>query len=212
MIRTGVVTLGTVKAVAYREKLPSGGSAVVIILEGSQQPGIASISKKTGEAVPAANSPKDIPQEAFKEAMELTAGMPYKKLGKVKYENAAAAEEPAVEAEAEELHEEEVIVDSKDYQKIVDHYTDKNGKLSYDLLNKDMIQTAHSSKVVREMIEEHKTEEEIATYVAGAKFRSITGDHELSDAQVEQILALLDEVSPKGVLKEFNADIRRQLS
>ena len=45
----------------------------------------------------------------------------------------------------------------------------------------------------------------------GTKFRNITGDPELTDAQVLIITELLDEMSPKGVFKEFNSEIRKSL-
>jgi len=38
----------------------------------------------------------------------------------------------------EEILEEDIIVDSNEYQAIVALYTDYDGKLSYDLLNKDL--------------------------------------------------------------------------
>ena len=55
------------------------------------------------------------------------------------------------------------------------------------------------------------TIKEVADYVAGTKFRTLTGNRNLTDAQVGKIVELLDEVSPKGVFKEFNAEIRRSL-
>ena len=158
MVRTITIPLNNGKGAVYRVKLPSGGSSVVVLLEGISQPGMASISKTSGDPIPADNTPKDLyPLELFKEAIALTAGFPYKKLGSVILKNGTAEEEPA----AEETTAEEVIVDSDDYKKIVDAYTDKNGKLSYALLNKDMIQLAHSSNVVTKMAEEGKSVEEI---------------------------------------------------
>ena len=47
--------------------------------------------------------------------------------------------------------------------------------------------------------------------ITGTKFRNITGDPELTDAQVLIITELLDEMSPKGVFKEFNSEIRKSL-
>lgn len=209
MIRTSVVELSTIDGVAYRTKLPAGGSGIVILTEGEKQPGIASISKTSGEAIPAKNNPKGVyPQEAFDEAIALTTGLPYKKLGPVKYTKRKAVEE-APEAASEP---EEVVVDSAEYEKIVEKYTDKNGKLSYELLNKDMIKFLHSSSTARQMVADQKTPEEIRLYVAGSKFRSITGNHELTDEQVEKIAELLDEVYPKGVFKEFNDEIRKGLA
>jgi len=116
------------------------------------------------------------------------------------------------EAPAEgEAVEEEIVVDSTDYQKIVDHYTDKNGKLSYQLLNKEMIQFAHRSSRVRKMLSDGVSEDAIRLYIAGVRFRSITEDPGLTDAQVLAITELLDEVSPKGVFKELNSEIRKEL-
>ncbi len=203
MIRTDVVTLSTIDGVAYRQKLTAGGSGIVILKRGAKQPGIASISKTSGEAILTANTSKKLyPEKAFKEAIELTAGMPYHRLGKVELPDAPAA--PAEEEKAEE-----VLVDGKEYQAIVDKYTDKGGKLSYALLNKDLIKFAHSSSIVRKMCEEGKKPEKIRQYALGAKFRNITGNEKLTDAQVKKIVELLDEVSPKGVLTEFNAELRK---
>ena len=85
MVRTNVVALNSVPGVAYRQKLPAGGSGIVILREDFEQPGIASISKTSGEAIPSTNTPKELyPQEAFQEAISLTAGLPYKKQGAVK--------------------------------------------------------------------------------------------------------------------------------
>ncbi len=208
MIRTTVVKLTVIKAVAYRQKLPSGGAGIVIIREDAAQPGIASISKTSGEAVPSANTPKrKYPQKAFEEAIALTAGLPYKLLGSVQYKGEDVTEEPAPKEEKPE----EVIVNGADYQKIVEKYTDKTGKLSYALLNKDLIKFAHSSSVVRTMIEESAKPKDISMYAVGKKFRTITGDEKLTNAQVSKMVDLLDDVSPKGVLKEFNDEIRRAL-
>ena len=45
----------------------------------------------------------------------------------------------------------------------------------------------------------------------GAKFRTITGNGDLIDEQALKMAELLDEVSPKGVFKELNAEIRAKL-
>ena len=206
MIRTKVVDLTSVKGIAYRQKLPSGGSGIVILREGVAQPGIASISKTSGEAILTANTPADMyPQEVFREAMALTAGLPYKKLGRVELTEEGPAEEPAVE----EKTAEEVAVDSEEYGKIVEKYSDKDGRLSYGLLNKEMIRFATSSSIVRKMIEEGESDDRIRLYIAGSKFRKIAGNPGLSDEQVLKIAELLDEVSPKGVFKEFNGQLRK---
>ena len=57
------------------------------------------------------------------------------------------------------------VIDSAEYQKIVDQYTDKNGKLSYELLNRDLIKAAggivegadiRGARLMRKMNEDEK--------------------------------------------------------
>ena len=74
-----------------------------------------------------------------------------------------------------------------------------------------MIKFSHSSSVARSMVEKKASVDEICLYVVGTKFRGITGNHKLSDDQVLKMIALLDEVSPKGVLTEFTEEIRKSL-
>ena len=213
MIRTNSVTLSVMPALAYRQKLTSGGSSIVILRADATQPGIATISKTSGEPIIAANTPADLyPVEAFAEAMELTAGMPYRKQGKPRI---VAQDLQQVEIEPEpadeELPEAAVVIDSDEYQAIVDAFTDKKGRLSYDLLNKELIQFAHESEMVRRMVEAQDPEDRIRLYVVGTKFRNVTGNKDLTDEQVLKMAELLDEVSPKGVFKDLTADIRAQL-
>lgn len=210
MIRTNVVKLTVIPAVAYRRKLPSGGSSIVIVRADYSQPGIASISNKTGEAILAANTPeKQYPREAFREAMQLTNGMPYRKQGSIKLTEEMLVAE--VKDEAEEQQPQEVVLDSASYQKIIDTYTDKAGKLSYDLLNKDLIKFAHYSSIVREMVNDKVSVDKIRLYVVKNKFANITGNYDLSDEEVLKIVEMLDDVSPKGVFKNLNEEIRKLL-
>lgn len=208
MIRTEIVNLTVIEAVAFRQKLTAGGSGVTILRHDIDQPGIASISKTSGEAIPSANTPTDLyPQEAFKEAIQLTAGMPYKKRGGVRLEK-KKVKEVAPET-SQEVPEEEVLIDSSEYKKLVDQYSDKNGKLSYELLNRDLIRFAHSSKTVRTMLGEGAAVKKLRTYIVSSKFRSVIGNNKLTEAQVMKMADLLDEVSPKSVFKSLNGELRR---
>ncbi|MBQ1589100.1 MAG: hypothetical protein II106_00110 [Oscillospiraceae bacterium] len=105
----------------------------------------------------------------------------------------------------------EAVVDSAEYQRVVDAYSDKDGRLSYTLLNKDLIQTAKASGQVRLMIEDHASLEEIRLQVVKAKLRSVSRNPALTDEQVQLMIELLDEISPKGVLKPLNEEIRKWL-
>ena len=207
MIRTNVVKLTVLSAFAYREKRKDGGSSIVILRPGASQPGIAGIDKRTGNAMPTVNTNKKLyPPEAFEEAIKLTFGLPYSKQKSVKI-----TDDMFTEVKEEEPEPADVIVDTADYQKIVEHYTDKDGRLSYDLINKELIRFAHSSSIVRRMIDDQRSAAHIRDYIVRNKFRNISGNEDLSDAQVDKIVELLDEVSPKGIFKELNAEIRKML-
>lgn len=211
MIRTSTVQLTTISAVAYRQKLVSGGAGITIWGNNVRQPGLASISKTSGEAIPTANTPLEYyPPEAFTEAIKLTAGLPYKNLGKVQLPEGLAVE-PEEAEEAPAQPEIEAVIDSAEYQRVVDAYSDKDGRLSYTLLNKDLIQTAKASGQVRLMIEDHASLEEIRLQVVKAKLRSVSRNPALTDEQVQLMIELLDEISPKGVLRPLNEEIRKWL-
>ncbi len=210
MIRSNVVRLTSMQAVAYRQKLPSGGSGIVILKKGISQPGIASISKSSGEAILTTNTPvNEYPQEAFAEAIALTNGMPYRKLGGVKYVDEVVAEN---DDETVEAVPEESIVSMEEYQAIIATYTNKDDKFSYDLLNKDLIKLANSNKQVQAMIADGSEEEDICVCLAGIRFRDLTGNAEITDEQVKSIVVMLDEIYDKGVFKELKSELRKMLS
>lgn len=208
MIRTKIVELSTIEAAAYRQKLKNGKSGVVIMRYDTAQPGLASLNRGTGEPDPAGNTNLELfPLMAFKEALELTSGLPYSRRGGVKL--SGKPEEPGTE---EESPEELATVDSAEYEAIVQAYTNKKGELSYDLLNKDFIQFAKSSKIVNEMIANGASEMEIRDHIVKVKLESLTGNRDLTDTQTQRIIDMLDEVSPRHVFRELNAEIRKMLS
>jgi hypothetical protein len=100
---------------------------------------------------------------------------------------------------------------SANYAAIVKAYTNRNGELSYELLNKALIQAAHENPFVAEMKGKGASVEEIRDHVVKANFEAITGNRSLSEADVQRIVAMLDEMSPRSVLREFSEDLRRRL-
>lgn len=208
MIRTKIVELSTIEAAAYRQKLKDGKSGIVILRYDTSQPGLASVDKRTGTAEPSANTNIEMfPPEAFQEALELTSGMPYSRRGAVKLSsNLETVDEE--EASSEEL----ATVDSAEYEAIVKAYTNKKGELSYELLNKDFIQFAKSSKIVADMVANRASVDDIRDHVIRVKLESLTGNRELSVAQTKRIIEMLDEISPRYVFRELNDEIIRMLS
>lgn len=208
MIRTRIVELTTLEAIAYRCKLRGGQVGLVIQRADLAQPGLATLNRDTGDADIAANvPPAHYPEAAFAEALELTQGLPYTARGKLKVVPEREAAEEIVETA-----EESAAVCSREYAAVVAAYTDKRGLLSYELLNKDFIQFAKSSKVVEGLVAEGASVEAIRDHVARARLEQLTGNRDLSDAQIAAIVALLDEVSPRSVFREFTAEIRKLLA
>jgi len=207
--------------VAYRQKLRGGQSGVVILRPDTAQPGLALLNHQSGQPDPAANTPAALyPLEAFQEALELTSGLPYSSRGPVRSPAAVpgAPVAAAVEASAApELAEEPsgadlATVNSADYQAIVKAYTNKKGEISYELLNKALIQAARSNPYVSELAARSATEAEIRDHVVKANFEAVTGNRAISQAEVNAILELLDAVSPRSVLRELNEELRRILA
>jgi hypothetical protein len=222
VIRTRLVELSSLEAVAYRQKLRGGQAGVAILRQDSAQPGLALLNRNSGQADLAAHTPAALfPAEAFQEALELTAGLPYSSRGPVRSPAAVtgaavaeAAATPAVPSPLDEEHsaEELATVNSADYAAIVKAYTNKKGEISYELLNKALIQAARSNPYVAEMVGRKATLEEIRDHVVKANFEAVTGNRSLSLAEVQRILELLDEVSPRSVLRDLNDDLRKMLA
>ena len=60
-------------------------------------------------------------------------------------------------------------------------------------------------------LKENAPEDDIRLYIVGNKFRNITGNRDLTDGQVLKMAELLDEVSPKGVFRELNDELRQKM-
>jgi hypothetical protein len=87
-------------------------------------------------------------------------------------------------------------------------YTNRKGELSYDLLNKSLIQAARSNPFVAEMTARQASHEEIRDHVVLANFQAVSGNRALGSAEMHRIVGLLDEVSPPSLLRELNDEIR----
>ena len=226
MIRTDYVRLTSLDAVAYRQKLKGGGSGIVIHKRGYDQPGMAYVNKRDAKPVLRENiSAAEFPEAAFSEAIELTIGMPYAKRKPIAFplrhlptaqteeDKAAPAPEVVEIEETEEDSAEDLdIVNSREYQAILSQYTDKKGALSYQLINRDMIQFAVRSKKVANMLQTRESVESIIHYIVGQRLQTITKNRNIADEVVTGIVGLLDEVSPRYVFKDLQDEIRKRLA
>ena len=254
MIRTKIVDLTSLDAVAYRRKLGSGGASLVIVRRDGVAPGLAQISSNTGAAQPSANTNTDLyPSAAFVEAIELTAGLPFGKRGPVRVGDvagttgpnqagetvaasvASTAAEPGTPSapvnqsadagtsgsatvptsDASNASDDPTLtaaIDGSDYRLILDAYTDKRGRLSYDILNRDFIQTLRSSGQTKLMLQNGAPLEEIRFQTIKDRFRTVTRNPALTDAQVLLLIEILDDVSPKNVFRPLEDEIKKMLA
>jgi len=220
VIRTRLVELSSLEAFAYRQKLRGGQVGIVILRNDSAQPGLALLNRQSGSADPAHNTSADLfPLESFQEALDLTAGLPYSSRGPGRSPAATGfpggpAEEGPVTGELSEEAPAEAVatVNSADYAAIVKAYTNKKGELSYELHNKALIQAARSNPFGATMGANGASLEEIRDHVVKANFEAVTGNRSLSQAEVQRIIDLLDEVSTHSVLREFNEALRKMLA
>jgi hypothetical protein len=65
---------------------------------------------------------------------------------------------------------------------------------------------------VAEMVARKASLEEIRDHVVLANFQAVTGNRSLGTAEMLRIVDLLDEVSPRSVLRELNDELRRMLA
>jgi len=210
IIRTQAVELTSIPAIAYKIKLASGGAGIRIMRFDTEAIGSASIDKRSGEAVPyKQNDTSLFPSEAFDEAVELTIGLPYSSRGKI-------AVTPIEKSDSEEITEESVapkkisMVDSDEYVKLIERYSDEKGKLNYVLMNKDFIQFAAKSKTVADMVGEKASADSILLFVIKSRAALVAGKKDsLDDNQTAALIETLDEIDPRSAFKELKAHIKR---
>jgi hypothetical protein len=224
IIRTTAVELKTIPAVAYKQKLSTGGAGLKLQRMDTDAMAMFTLDRRTGEGVPYGKYDESLfPAEAVAEAKDLTLGLPYTSRGKirVKISEAAAAEKEHVEAEdifeEEDVTEEETdkvdMVHSPEYDAILQEFLSEEGKLNYQVMNKDFIQFASRSTVVGQMIGERASDKEIVDYVVGSRATNLSGRKEaLSPQEIAGLIETLDEINPRSAFKELTLHIRQQLA
>ena len=208
MIRTATVKLNGILGLAYKQKLMDGGAGLAIITPNERA--AYTINKRDGKAVPYGAVDADVFTGAVvDEAMDLTRGLPYRRLGKVTkvYGDSHSDETPA-DLESEDDAASIDVVASKEYNEFIMEYTDKNGKFSYQLMNRDMMKFADRSSVVRAMLGEGEGDKAIARYVIRSKAVSLAGTREMGDKFLTAFITTFDSMNTRSAFKELNAHIR----
>jgi len=212
IIRTPAVELTSIPAIAYKQKLASGGAGVKILRLDADATAVVTIDRRTGEGIPRGPFDAELfPEEALSEAVSLTGGMAYSARGKIKVtvQDDSKEADDVDETEAEKID----MVGSAEYIAIIERYSDEKGKLNYPLMNKDFIQFASKSKMVNDMVQSKAGTEDLVRHILKNRAGFIAGTKEsLSDAQTDALLETLDEIDPRSAFKELTQHLKRMLA
>jgi len=211
IIRSRAEELSVIPAVAYKQKLASGGAGIKIIRNDGET-AVCTIDKRTGDMIPYGSFSEALfPMEAFDEAFELTNGLPYSARGKIRL---LILEEAQPDDVAEDAPAEQVDMTlSPEYTAIIERYSDEKGKLNYTLMNKDFIQFAARSKVVQGLVGAGASNDAILEEIVKNRAAeiSLTKNH-LDNQSIKLLIETLDEIDPRSAFKELKAHINRMLS
>ena len=212
LVRTNAVELTTIPAIAYKQKLTSGGAGIKIIRLDLAAEAVATLDRRTGEPVPYGTVDADLfPPEAFDEAIEMTAGMPYASRRNINISvqaetEAEASPEPAQEADAPGRD----MSETDEYKAIVERYCDERGRLNHTLMNKDFIQFASRSKTVADMVGEHAQTDDIVIHIVQNRAAYIAGKRDsLDPKEAAALIETLDEMDPRSAFKELKRYLNR---
>ena len=212
IVRTRSLELAEIPAIAFKQKLSSGGAGLKLLRLDTDASAVFTLDKRTGDAIPYGTYDESLfPQSAIDEAIEATSGLPYALRTNIKIEVDKYEEKAEVEAQAETAAAN--MIDSDEYAAIIDRYSDEKGKLNYKLLNKDFIQFASKSKTVADMIAAKSQAEDILIFVVKSRAAFITGKKEsLDDAHTSALIGTLDEIDPRSAFKELKNHLKRMLA
>ena len=211
IIRTKAVELSVVPAIAYKQKLATGGAGIKIMRVDGQY-AVCTIDKRSAELIPYGGFDEELfPMEAFDEAYELTNSLPYSSRGNIKVQ---AIEEIQPNDVGEQAPPDQVDMTlSAEYIAIVERYSDEKGKLNYTLMNKDFIQFAAKSKVVAGLVAANAGTNEIVEAIVKSRATEISGQKDsLDETSVRLLIETLDEIDPRSAFKELKAHINRMLT
>lgn len=213
IIRTTAVELASIPAIAYKQKLASGGAGLKLFRLDKDASAVFTLNRGTGDTVAYGKYDADLfPDEAVMEAQELTVGLPYTARGKLKaafLRDGSKGDDEVAETETDKTD----MVDSAEYRAVLERYTNEKGKLNYTLMNKDFIQFASKSKIVASMVADRGAVEDILTSVVKNRVALLAGKKEtLSEQDTTALIETLDEIDPRSAFKELTQFIKRLLS
>jgi len=212
MIRTEIVKLKSIAGLAYKQKLTAGGTGLTIMTPDDKA--VFTINKRDGGAVPYGIVDNVVfPGKVVEEALELTRGLSYKKLGSItKVYDDSRCDESSAELETGDDKPSADVVASKEYMEFIMEYTDKNEKFSYQLMNRDLMKFADSSSVVRSMIAKGESDESITRYIIRSKAVNLAGTKKMDDDFLTAFIETFDSMNTRSAFKELKSNIRGKKS
>jgi len=215
IIRTTAVELTVIPAIAYKQKLSAGGAGIKMQRLDKDAYAVFTIDKRTGDWKSYGKYDETLfTYDAVEEALELTLGLPYTSRGKLKITLFDAADTTQDAEDVEESEVEKVdMVNSDEYQAIIDRYNNEKGKINYKLMNKDFMQFANKSKAFAAMITDKAAVEDVLIFVVKSRATVLSGKKDsLSDKETAALIETLDEIDPRSAFKELTAYIKRALA
>lgn len=210
MIRTDSVKMTTLEGIAYKQKLASGGAGITIIT--TDERAVATINKRDGKCIPYGKVDIDtFTEEVFNEAVELTQGLAYKRLPNITkmFIDCNVEEDYAGDDKIEAVEFD--VLTSDEYTALIKEYTDKNGKFSYQLMNKDLIQFAAKSKTIQNMLQEEYIPEAIVRHIVRVKASNLTKNENLSVEMITALMDTLNSMDPRSAFKELTQYLRTKM-
>ena len=208
MVRTEIVELKNIFGIAYKQKLVSGGAGITVITpEGNA---VATIDRRSGLCVPYGSFDAEVFTDAvFKEALDKTRGLPYRRLGKITKVHVNKIVEEADEDEIEEDQPAIDVLASAEYKEFIYAYTNKTGKFSYQVMNRDLMQFASKSSVVAGMVAEKTDTDQIVRYVVKSKAADLARNKGMSDEMLDAFIETMDSMNTRSAFKELTSYLRR---
>ena len=212
MIRTEAVQMTAIKGLAFKQKLTAGGAGITIVTPDDKA--VFTINKRDGSCVPysTANSGA-FTAAVIDEALELTRGLPYKRLGNISkvYADNHCDVSP-VEQELEDDKADIDVVASMEYREFIAQYTDKNGRFSYQLMNKELMQFAARSSVVRKKLAEKEGTDSVIRYIVKSKAADLTRNRGMDDEVLTAFIDTLNSMESRSAFKELTSYLRSKMS
>ena len=212
MIRTEAVKTTTIPGMAFRQKLQAGGTGITIITP--HERATFTVNKRDGSCVPFGKvNEKVFTESVIKEVLDLTMGLPYRRLGTItKVHVNKPCEESPVEHEVDDVKADIDIISSAEYAAFIEKFSDKKGRFSHQLMNKELMQFAAKSGVVNKKLAMKENTDMIVRYVVRSKAAKLARRKEMDDDTLTAFIETIDSICTRSAFKELNAYLRDRLS